>query len=99
CAFGRRARQASRQLRASPLAQPRLTQPVAEDLIPVAIEERVGVEERADVRREGELEQDVAYVALGRQRTGDRERRSAREVRQRACGTDHDPVRPWLEIR
>ena len=71
-------------LRAPP--QPRLAQRVDEDVVAVALDERVEVEERADVGREREVEEDVAHGALGQQQRAQREHRAQREVRHRARG-------------
>src|SRR5918995_6902794 len=49
----------ARELRLRAPPQPRLLEHVDEDLVAVAVDERVEVEERADVGREGEVEEDV----------------------------------------
>ena len=57
---GPRRRQPARELLLRAPPQPRLAQAVDEDVVAVALDERVEVEERADVGRERELEEDVA---------------------------------------
>ena len=64
-ASSRLARQPAGELRLGAPPQPRLAQHVDEDLVAVAVDERVEVEERAHVGGEREVEEDVADGAVG----------------------------------
>src|SRR3954467_3443010 len=70
---GALAAQPPRELLLRPPPQPRLAQPVDEDVVAVALDERVQIEEAADVRREREVEEDVAHSALRQQQAAQRE--------------------------
>src|SRR5215211_6010022 len=89
----------ARELRLRAPPQARLLEHVDEDLVAVAVDERVEVEERADVGREGEVEEDVADGAIGEQQAADREHGADREVRHRSRGGDRDPAAARLEPR
>ncbi len=81
-------------------AQVRLAQQVDEDVVAVAVEERVEVEAGAEVGAERELEADVAHRP-GRRAAGRRSRTRAPsvDVGRRAGGADRDPPPARLEPR
>src|SRR5215210_3662231 len=93
------ARQLARELVFRAAAQPRLLEHVDEDLVAVAVDERVEVEEPADVGGEGQVEEDVADGAIGEEEAADGEDRADREVRHRTSGGDRHPAAARLEPR
>src|SRR3954451_16850331 len=82
--LGALARQPARELRLRAPPQARLAQDVDEDLVAVAVDERVEVEERAHVGSEREVEEDVADGPDGQHQAAQGEDRPDREVRHRA---------------
>ena len=68
-------------------------------MIAVAVEERVQVEERADVRAERQLEEHVGDRPARSDPAREREQRTERQVARRPGGADHDPMRARLEVR
>src|SRR5829696_8245345 len=87
----------ARELRLGPAPQPRLAQDVDEDLVAVAVDERVEVEEGSDVGREREVEEEVADRAVGEQQAAEREHGAQGEVRRRARRADGDAAVARLE--
>src|SRR4051794_23976538 len=75
------ARQPATQLLERPLAQPRLAQDVGEDLIAVALDARVEVEERPEIRAECQLEEHVAHAPGRAEKAAEREQPALAQIR------------------
>src|SRR5690349_1034154 len=95
--LGRLAGQPAGELGLGAAAQAGLAEDVDEDLVAVAVDERVEVEEGADVGGEREVEEDVAYRARGQQQAAQREDRPDGEVRHGPGGADRDAPLARLE--
>src|SRR3954451_10337288 len=83
--------------RAAP--QARLAEEIDQDLVAVAIHERVQVEERAQVGAEGQLEEDVPHDPGGRGQAAQRKQRTERQVGYGPGRADRNPAAPGLEPR